>query len=327
MDRGHKVNRYARQMILPEVGTQGQAALAGARVLVVGAGGLAAPALPALAGAGVGHLTLVDGDRVDVTNLHRQTLFAESDCGQPKAEAAAARLRALNSEITVEARCEALTPANAAGLAAAADLVLDCADSYAASYTLSDTCLELNTPLISASVLGLSGYCGGFCGTAPSLRAVFPEAPDSGASCATAGVLGPVVGMVGALQAQMALAVLLKLDPSPLGQMVQIGAKGYRFSSFRFDGAPEPDTAFRFLSLAEFRADDTIIELRGTEEAPEPLHPNAQRIAPEDLPGSLPAGGGRLVLCCATGLRAWRAAERIHQDWPGEITLAAAATS
>jgi molybdopterin/thiamine biosynthesis adenylyltransferase len=327
MDRGHKVNRYARQMILPEVGAPGQAALPGARVLVVGAGGLAAPALPVLAGAGVGRITLVDGDTVDMTNLHRQTLFTESDCGQPKAEAAAVRLRALNSDITVEARCEALTPANAAELVKAADLVLDCADSYAASYTLSDICLQLGKPLISASVLGLSGYCGGFCGTAPSLRAVFPEAPDSGASCATAGVLGPVVGMVGALQAQMALAVLLGFDPSPLGQMVQIGAKDFRFSTFRFDRAPEPDKAFRFLSPYQFRDSDTIIELRGAEEAPEPLHPNALRIAPEDLPGSLPAGGGRLVLCCATGLRSWRAAHRIQQDWPGEIALAAAATS
>ncbi len=314
-------------MILPEVGTKGQAALAGARVLVVGAGGLAAPALPMLAGAGVGHLTLVDADTVDVSNLHRQTLFTEEDAGRPKAEAAASRLRALNSEITVEARGEALTPTNAAELVAAADLVLDCADSYAASYTLSDVCLAAGRPLISASVLGMTGYCGGFCGTAPSLRAVFPDAPDNGASCATAGVLGPVVGMAGAKQAQMALAVLLGLTPSPLGQMVQIGAQDFRFSTFRFDTAPEPDTAFRFLSPAQFREGDTIIELRGTDEAPEPLHPDALRIAPDDLPGALPAGTGRLVLCCATGLRSWRVADRIQQDWPGAITLAAAATS
>lgn len=321
------MNRYARQMILPEVGTQGQVRLAAARVLVVGAGGLAAPVLPVLAGAGLGHLTLLDADTVDVTNLHRQTLFTESDCGMPKAAAAAARLRALNSEITVETRCEALTPVNAANLVVAADLVLDCADSYAASYTLSDTCLDLGKPLISASVLGMTGYCGGFCGGAPSLRAVFPDAPDSGASCATAGVLGPVVGMIGALQAQMALAVLLGLKPSPLGQMVQIGARDFRFSSFRFDRAPEPDAPFRFISPAQVRDSDTIIELRGADEAPEPLHPNAARIAPEDLPGALPDGDGRLVLCCATGLRSWRAADRIQQDWPGEIALAAAAIS
>ncbi len=327
MDWGYPLNRYARQIILPEVGTKGQAALAGARVLVVGAGGLAASALPVLAGVGVGHLTLLDADIVDVTNLHRQTLFTEEDCGQPKAEVAARRLSALNSEITVEPRTEALTPANAEALVAGADLVLDCADSYAASYTLSDSCLEMGTPLISASVLGMGGYCGGFCADAPSLRAVFPDAPDSAASCATAGVLAPVVAMVGAMQAQMALAVLLGLAPSPLGQMVQLDAQAYRFSSFRFDGAPEPEIRFGFVSPAGLRASDTIVELRGTIEAPEPLHPDALRIAPEDLPGSLPAGDGRLVLCCATGLRAWRAAEQIQQNWPGEITLAAAATS
>ena len=158
------MNRYARQMILPEVGTAGQARLAQARVLVIGAGGLAAPVLPLLAGAGVGHITLVDGDRVSLSNLHRQTLFTEADCGQPKAEVAAQRCRSLNSEITVAAVTQALTPATAPAYVANADLVLDCADSYAVSYLLSDICRAATVPLLSASVLGLGGYVGGFCG-------------------------------------------------------------------------------------------------------------------------------------------------------------------
>jgi len=320
------MSRYARQMILPEVGAEGQTRLARARVLVVGAGGLAAPALPLLAGAGVGHLTIVDPDTVDVSNLHRQTLFSEADCGRSKAEAAAERCRALNSEITVEAQNQALTPANAANLVAGTDLVLDCADSYAASYTLSDTCLAQGKPLISASVLGLSGYVGGFCGGGPSLRAVFPDAPDSGASCATAGVLGPVVAMIGAMQAQMALGVILGLDPSPLGQMVQVDGRTCTSGGFRFDTAPEPASHFPFVAPAQLTPDDLIVDLRGVDEAPRTIHPNARRLTVEALKTD-PNEGKTLALCCATGLRAWRAAEELHPHWRGRIVLVAAATS
>lgn len=318
------MSRYARQLILPEVGSEGQARLNAARVLVVGAGGLAAPVLPLLAGAGVGQLTIVDGDTVSLSNLHRQTLFTEADCGRSKAQVAAGRLRALNGEISVEALEYALTPANAPGLVAKADLVLDCADSYAVSYTLSDVCLDASVPLVSASVLALGGYVGGFCGTAPSLRAVFPDAPDSGASCATAGVLGPVVGMIGALQAQMGLSVILGLAPSPLGQVVQFDARSFRSTSFRFDGAPEPERHFAFKAAGELATDDRIIDLR--EDGPL-LHDAAQRSSVENLIQDLPKTDTRLALCCATGLRAWRAAETLHPHWPGQIVLVAASAS
>lgn len=320
------MTRYSRQMILPEVGSDGQKRLSRSRVLVIGAGGLAAPALPLLAGAGVGHLTVMDGDVVEQSNLHRQTLFTEKDCGRSKAEAAAQRCRELNREIEISELNQPLTSENVANLVSKHDLVLDCADSYAASYTLSDSCLELRKPLISASVLGLSGYVGGFCGRAPSLRAVFPEAPDSGASCATAGVLGPVVAMLGSLQAQMALSVILGLEPSPLGHLVQFDARTFRSTGFRFDQAPEPSQAFRFVSASQLSEADVIVELRDVAEAPEFIHPSAKRTTPEDLI-SEPNKEKRLALCCATGLRAWRAAERIQPDWPGEIVLVAASTS
>lgn len=320
------MNRYARQTILPEIGAEGQARLSTARVLVVGVGGLAAPVLPLLAGAGVGQLTIMDRDEVALSNLHRQTLFTEADCGRPKAAVAADRCRELNSEITINAKKQALTNENVAEFVGQTDLVLDCADSYAASYTLSDTCFALGKPLISASVLGLSGYVGGFCGGAPSLRAVFPDAPDSGANCATAGVLGPVVGMIGAMQAQMALNLILGLQPSPLGQMVQVDARRLRSTTFRFDGAPEPDRYFPFVSVNQLTENDLIIELRSPDEAPEPIHPNARRASVKSLKIG-PNKRERLALCCATGLRAWRAAEELQPDWPGEIVLVAASTS
>ncbi|WP_171233558.1 HesA/MoeB/ThiF family protein [Ruegeria sp. HKCCA4812] len=321
------MSRYARQTLLPEVGAQGQARLSAARVLVVGAGGLAAPVLPLLTGAGVGRITVMDGDTVDLSNLHRQTFFSEADCGHSKAETAAARCRALNGETDVIGLNQALTSENAPGSVSQADIILDCADSYAASYILSDTCLAQGKPLISASVLGLSGYVGGFCGGSPSLRAVFPDAPDSGASCATAGVLGPVVGVMGAMQAQMALSLILGLDPSPLGQLVQYDARTLRSTGFRFDDAPEPGNCFRFLSASQLKDTDQIIELRSSQEAPVPIHSNATRISPDNLRRIDPNKGKRLALCCATGLRAWRAAEQIQPDWPGEIVLVAASTS
>ncbi|WP_170571013.1 HesA/MoeB/ThiF family protein [Ruegeria atlantica] len=320
------MSRYARQVILPEVRAVGQDRLSSARVLVVGAGGLAAPVLPLLAGAGVGHLTIMDRDEVALSNLHRQTLFTEVDCSRPKADVAAERCRALNSEIAIIAEKQALTSVNVANFVADSDVILDCADSYAASYTLSDICFDLGKPLISASVLGLSSYVGGFCGGAPSLRAVFPEAPDSGASCATAGVLGPVVAIIGAMQAQMALAVILGLNPSPLGQMVQFDARTLRSTGFRFDGTPEPASHFPFLSAGQLTGNDLIVELRSEEEAPVPIHPKARRIDLQILKTE-PNKSQRLALCCATGLRSWRAAEQIQPDWPGEIVLVAASTS
>lgn len=321
------MSRYARQIVLPEVGADGQDRLTRARVLVVGAGGLGAPVLQYLAGAGVGEITLVDPDVVSENNLHRQVIFAEAEIGAPKARAAAAFAGRLNSAIEIIPRCEALTPANAAALVSASDVVLDCADSFAASYILSDECLRANTPLVSASALALEGYAGGFCAGAPSLRAVFPDLPEQAANCATAGVLGPVVGVVGAAQAQMALAVLLDLAPSPLGLLVRYDARRFRTISFRFDGAPEPEgRRFAFIAREDVAPADFVVELRPETEAPVSAAPHAIRASVEDFDagGPTPATGARAVMCCRTGLRAWRAANRLSRTWDGEIALLAA---
>lgn len=318
------MSRYARQEILPEVGTEGQARIRAAHLLVVGAGGLGVPVVQYLAGAGVGRITLIDPDRVETSNLHRQPIYA-AHIGQPKAQAAAAFAHALNPEVTITPVIDWLTPANAPVLIAEADLVLDCADSFAASYTLSDLCLTLSKPLISSSVLGTSGYVGGFCGGAPSLRAVFPDLPDNLASCATAGVLGPVVGMFGLMQAQMALAVILKADPSPLGQLLRYDMAGFRSASFRFDAAPEPETAHPFVAKSDLRTGDFIIELRPEAEAPIPITPDALRLQVDAFgpTGPMPAPHQRAVFTCRSGLRAWRAADRLRPHWPGEIALLA----
>jgi len=291
-------DRYVRQIVLPEVGAEGQARLRTARILVIGAGGLGGPVLQYLVGAGVGEITLIDGDIVSVSNLHRQTLYRMDDIGRPKAEAAAASLARLNPETRITPMTVAFDPANAARLVQGATIVLDCADSFAASYIASDTCFAQDIPLISASALELSGYVGGFCGGAPSLRAVFPDLPETLATCATSGVLGPVVGTIGALQAQMAMSVLLGLHPSPLGQVVTFDAQKFRFGGFRFDQA------------------------NGEQEAPHPIHPHAIRSTAEDF-NSTPENCQRAVFACRSGLRAWRAASKLRARWQGDIALIA----
>lgn len=317
------MSRYARQQILPELGSKGQAALAAARVLVVGAGGLGCPVLQYLVGAGVGQITVLDGDTVSLSNLHRQVLFREDEVGLSKAETAAKTLGALNRDVVLNAVNAPLTPANVDALTQGQSVVLDCADSFAASYILSDACLALSVPLVSASALGLAGYVGGFCGGAPSLRAVFPDLPMQAATCATAGVMGPVVGTIGAMQAQMALAVLLGLPPSPLGQLVTMDLTTYRAGGFRFDGAPEPATALGFITAQDIQDSDFVVELRG--EVPTPVTPNARRHEVTDFSTlrPAPAQGQRAVLTCRSGLRAWQAARHLQGYWDGEISLIA----
>lgn len=306
------MSRYARQIILPEVGAEGQARLHAARVLVVGAGGLGATLLPQLAGAGIGHLRVIDPDHVEESNLHRQTLFRMTDLGRPKAVVVAEALAALNPDCRISPLVRRLDPALARAEVASVDLVVDAADAFAVTYALSDLCLQVGKPLISASVLGRTGYVGGFCGGAPSYRSVFPDLPPTLATCGTGGVMGPVVATLAALQAQMVLSALLGHDPSPLGQLISVNLQSWRLSSFRFDGAPEPEDAGpAVLSAQDLRTEDLVIELRGETEAPDLPVPQALRMTPAALAGFVPPEGQRVVFSCATGLRAWRAARQV----------------
>jgi rhodanese-related sulfurtransferase len=210
----------------------------------------------------------------------------------------------------------------------AADLVVDAADSFAVTYTASDVCLRLGKPLVSASVLGLSGYVGAFCAGAPSYRAVFPEMPRQAGSCATAGVLGTAVGVMGSLQAHMVLSWLLGLEPGVLGQLITVDFKTWRFGGFSFTGAPEPtETVWPFIAVDQVdRAEDVVIDLRSRSEAPVSPIPTALRLdvdavekgAARELPN-----GSRVVLCCRTGVRAWRAAKALQRQGRQSLALIA----
>ena len=318
--------RYSRQTILPEVGTAGQARLAAANVLVVGSGGLGCAVLAYLAAAGVGRLTIVDPDRVEESNLHRQPLYRMSDIGQPKAAAARAALLQLNPGVRIEALAERLRAGNAARLVAGADLVVDAADSLAVTYILSDACQGAGAVLVSASVLGLQGYVGVFCGDAPGYRAVFPEMPRQAGSCAQAGVLGTAVGVMGTLQAHLALAVLLDLKPPVLGRLLSVDLRTLHVGDFSFLGAQEQQgPPLRFIDPADVGPEDRVVDLRSLSEAPRSPFAAALRadVAALEAGGVSVPPAPRVVLCCRTGVRAWRAARALRAQGHHNIALIA----
>ncbi len=206
--------RYARQIQLPEVGVAGQQRLRRARVLIVGAGGLGAPAALYLAGAGVGHLTLVDGDTVALSNLHRQVLYSGADLGTNKAVAAAQQLGARNDDIAIAAIAEPLSAANVDALVAAADLVLDCTDQMAVRYLINAACRCHGRPWLFAGVERFAGQLALFVPDGACFQCLYPTLPEQLQDCAGAGVLGVVPGMLGLLQAGEALKFLTGL-PAP----------------------------------------------------------------------------------------------------------------
>jgi molybdopterin-synthase adenylyltransferase len=206
-----ELERYSRQLVLPEFSEAAQLALRGASVLVVGAGALGSPVAAYLAGAGVGRLGIVDADAVELSNLHRQHLHFTPDVGVPKAHSAATKLGFLNPEIVVEPYQVRLDEANAAGLAEGHDLVVDCSDSFATRYAVNAACCAAGVPLVEGGVIGTSGLVMAIRpGETACYRCAFPEPPAPGAvpTCAEAGVLGPVAGVIGSLQALEALKLL-----------------------------------------------------------------------------------------------------------------------
>jgi molybdopterin/thiamine biosynthesis adenylyltransferase/rhodanese-related sulfurtransferase len=202
--------RYARQVRLPEVGEAGQRALAEAKVLVVGLGGLGCPAAQALACAGVGTLGLCDFDVVDVSNLHRQPLYATPDVGRPKVEAGRDRLAAVNPGVRFRLHPVRVSPETAADLVKGYGLVVDGLDDLAARYALSDACQAAGIPLVQGAVTAWEGQLAVFPAGGPCYRCLHPSEPlDAGPSCAEGGVLGPLPGLVGMAQAAEALKALL----------------------------------------------------------------------------------------------------------------------
>ena len=201
-------SRYTRHIQLGDIGVEGQRKLKAARVLIVGCGGLGAPVSLYLAAAGVGQLTLVDGDHVELSNLQRQVIFTEADIGHRKAICAQARLQQLNSNIAINAVSDRLDIDNAEQLIQAADLVIDCSDNFATRYLINDVCKVHSKTWIYASVYKFSGQCALFTPEQTCFRCVFPKPPNNAPDCNSHGVLGVLPGLLGTLQAAEAIKYL-----------------------------------------------------------------------------------------------------------------------
>jgi len=238
------LRRYARHIVLPEIGGVGQARLLDAAVLVVGMGGLGAPLALYLAAAGIGRLGLVDDDRVDATNLHRQVIFSEADIGRRKVEAAADRLRGLASGIEIEAHALRLDATNAGSLIAAYDLVADGSDNVATRRAVHDAAMAAGRPLVAGSVQGVDGQLTlyrAFDGPPhPCLYCLFGGLEDTSSlpSCAQAGVLGPAAGLMGSLMAIEVVKALVGSGAGLSGTLLHVDTLAPALESLRFGRPP-----------------------------------------------------------------------------------------
>ncbi|MEQ8387160.1 MAG: molybdopterin-synthase adenylyltransferase MoeB [Alphaproteobacteria bacterium] len=239
-----QLRRYARHIVLPEIGGAGQERLNRASVLVIGAGGLGSPLLMYLAAAGVGRLGIVDDDRVELTNLHRQIIHRESALGQSKLESARRTLADINPDTRVELHETRFSAANALDILAGYDLVADGSDNFATRYLANDAAMLSKKPLVSASVLKFEAQIATFRafdgGGRPCYRCLYPEAPAPGTvpSCAEGGVMGAVVGVAGSLQASEVIKEILGLGESLAGHLLLYDALGTRFRKIRVPADP-----------------------------------------------------------------------------------------
>jgi adenylyltransferase/sulfurtransferase len=237
-----EVRRYSRHLILPEVGVEGQRRLKQARVLCVGAGGLGSPAAMYLAAAGVGTLGLVDFDVVDLSNLQRQLLHGTGDVGRPKLESAIDRLHAINPHVNVEPHHTALTSANALDLLRDYDVVLDGTDNFPTRYLVNDACVLLRKPNAFGSIFRFEGQASVFgVEGGPCYRCLYPEPPPPGLvpSCAEAGVLGVLPGIIGTIQATETLKLLLGIGQPLIGRFLVFEALRMRFRELTLRRDPE----------------------------------------------------------------------------------------
>jgi adenylyltransferase/sulfurtransferase len=334
---------YSRQIALPEVSVAGQAKLAAARVLVIGAGGLGVPVLQYLVAAGVGRVTVVDGDRVEASNLHRQPLYGPGDLGRPKAEVAAERLRALNPHVAVESRVEHATSVNIDVLLAGHDLVVECTDSFRSKFLVNDAVVRAGIQAVYASVYQYEGQLQVYRPQTdwPCLRCLWPQAPADGlvGNCAEAGVLGPVPAALGALQAMAALKLLVGIAEPAEPALHVFDLLGMRSHTVRTRRDPACDHSGRvadvtvanarpleceFATLEEAReAGFELLDIREAWERaldPPEVDPGAHLPLSEWLEGrvELPRGACYLVIC-AHGVRSLALTERLQELGYAEV--------
>ncbi|WP_338027721.1 ThiF family adenylyltransferase [Brachybacterium avium] len=347
-----QLDRYRRQITLPQIGTLGQRRLRAASVLVVGAGGLGSPALQYLAGAGIGTLGIVDDDLVDTSNLHRQVIHTTPAIGTPKTMSAAAAVRALNPEVQVRTHPERLTPESVTGLVEDYDLVLDGSDNFATRYAVADASEITGVPVVWAAVLRGQGQVSVFWpGRGAHYRDVFPEPPAPGEvpSCAEGGVLGTLPGLLGMIMGTQVIQLVTGTGEPLVGRLLlwdeatstsrtlRLVPDPHRTRATRVEvpaaadpscrlGAPEPSETLdvpALRSLLDSGADVTLIDVREDWEHAAGAIEGAIHLPLTQLlehgEHALPTGrgGGEIVLYCQAGSRSATALERLRPAWAG----------
>lgn len=237
------MSRYNRHIILPEIGKEGQDKISKAKVLVIGAGGLGCPIAQYLAAAGIGILGIIDFDVVDISNLQRQVLYGKSSLGKNKALAAKQRLEDLNDTITINAYAEKLTHKNAIELFSNYDIVVDGSDNFNTRYLVNDACIITNKPLVFGAIYKFEGQVSVFnYKNGPSYRCLFPNPPEEGAvpNCSEIGVLGVLPGIIGTMQANEVLKMVLELGDVLSGKLLCYNALTLQNSILKIQRSEEP---------------------------------------------------------------------------------------
>lgn len=347
-------SRYLRQYALKDFGMQGQEKLAGARVLVVGAGGLGCPVVQYLCAAGVGHIGIVDADRVALSNLHRQPLYRTDDVGRLKAEVAAEILRAQNDTITIAAYALHLDNQNAWDLLSAYDIILDCTDNFDTRYMLCDVCVLLRKPLVYGAIYTYEGQVAVFnvadaAGISSNYRDLFPvpPAPEEAPDCATTGVLGVLPGVIGLLQANEVIKLLADIGEPLINKLFTIGLLDYQSITVRIQAKHHPDApqsriAFEAAHYGHYcgtvtegialiaaheleeiahRSDTLLIDVRALSELPRLSLPH--RAIPLELlmANADELHASHLLLICQSGIRSARAAEWLMNHFGDQRTI------
>lgn len=234
--------RYSRHILLDEIGIEGQQRVLAAHAVIIGAGGLGSPAALYLAAAGIGKLTLVDDDVVDLTNLQRQILHTTARVGLAKTESARQALQQINPDVDVTAIAERVDEVRLAKLIADASVVLDCTDNFATRHALNRACVQQRIPLVSGAAIRFDGQISVFdprAGEAPCYACLFPaDQQFEEISCASMGVFAPLVGIIGSMQAAEALKLVLDIQPSLAGRLLLLDARAMEWSSIRIARNP-----------------------------------------------------------------------------------------
>ena len=346
-----EIERYARHLVIPDVGVEGQKRLKAARVLLVGAGGLGSPLALYLAAAGVGHIGLVDFDVVDVTNLQRQILHGTKDVGRPKLASARERIEDINPFVQLTTYETALTSQNAIGIIEKYDLVADGTDNFPTRYLVNDACVILGKPNVYGSIFRFEGQASVFSTKdGPCYRCLFPEPPPPGMvpSCAEGGVLGVLPGLIGTIQATEAVKLILGIGEPLIGRLLLVDALGAQFRTVKvrknpacpacgtreirelidydeFCGIPQAAAVMKQdaelpeitpLELAErLRAGDIdLIDVRQPHEWDIARIPGARLIPLGDFAPAIPAldRSREIVVHCRSGVRSAKAVRQLQ---------------